>query len=135
MVGRSLAVWLLMLAVASANGAMRELLLIPATGEVAGRAISTVALSIVVLLLTWLTIRWMAPWSARDAWTIGGLWVALTLAFEFGAGHFLFGTPWSQLFEDYNVLRRRIWVLVLVTIAVAPYLCARARGLLPGSSH
>jgi hypothetical protein len=55
----------------------------------------------------------------------------LTLGFECLVGHFLFGNPWSRLLEDYNVLRGRIWVLVLVTIAVAPRLCARVRGLLP----
>jgi hypothetical protein len=56
--------------------------------------------------------------------------VALTLGFEFLAGHFLFGDPWSQLLEEYNVFRGRIWILVLVTIAIAPRLCARVRGLL-----
>jgi len=95
----------MMLVVASVNGAIRETLLIPAIGDAAGRAISTVALCVLVLLLTWLTIRWIEPRSSRDAWTVGALWVALTLGFEFLAGHFLFGDPWSQLLEDYNVFR------------------------------
>jgi hypothetical protein len=130
MVRRSLVVWVVMLIVASANGAIREALLIPATGVVAGRAISTVALCILVLLLTWLTIRWIAPGSGRDAWIVGGLWVVLTLGFEFLAGHFVFGDPWRQLLEEYNVFRGRIWVLVLGTIAFAPRVCARIRGVL-----
>ena len=119
-----------MLVVASVNGAIREALLIPAIGVIPGRAISTVALCVLVLLLTWLTIRWIGPRSNGDAWIVGGLWVALTLAFEFLAGHFLFGDPWSQLLEEYDVFRGRIWILVLVTIAIAPRLCARVRGLL-----
>ena len=119
-----------MLVVASVNGAIREALLIPAIGVIAGRAISTVALCVLVLLLTWLTIRWIGPRSNGDAWIDGGLWVALTLAFEYLAGHFLFGDPWSQLLEEYDVFRGRIWILVLVTIAIAPRLCARVRGLL-----
>src|SRR5688500_16359199 len=99
MVRRSLVVWVTMLVVASVNGAIREALLIPAIGVIAGRAISTVALCVLVLLLTWLTIRWIGPRSNRDAWIVGGFWVALTLGFEFLAGHFLFGDPWSQLLE------------------------------------
>jgi len=134
MVRRSLVVWVMMLVVASVNGAIRETLLIPAIGDAAGRAISTVALCVLVLLLTWLTIRWIEPRSSRDAWVVGALWVALTLGFEFLAGHFLFGDPWSQLLEDYNVFRGRIWILVLVTIAIAPRLCARVRALLPSAS-
>jgi hypothetical protein len=55
--------------------------------------------------------------------------VALTLAFEFLAGHYLFGNPWSRLLEDYDVFRGRIWILVLITTAVAPRLCARMRGI------
>jgi len=124
----------MMLVVASVNGAIREALLIPAIGDAAGRAISTVALCVLVLLLTWLTIRWIEPRSSRDAWVVGALWVALTLGFEFLAGHFLFGDPWSQLLEDYNVFRGRIWILVLVTIAIAPRLCARVRALLASAS-
>jgi hypothetical protein len=135
MVRRSLIVWIVMLVGASVNGAIREALLIPAMGAVAGRTVSTVALCVVVFLLTWLTIRWIAPRSTRDAWMIGALWVALTLAFEFLAGHYLFGNPWSRLLEEYNVFRGRIWILVLVTIVIAPRLCAGARRLSPGSSH
>lgn len=129
MVSRSLVIWVLMLLVASLNGAIREAMLIPMMGDTAGRAVSTLMLCLLVLLLTYFTIRWIRPHSGRDTWGIGGLWVALTLAFEFLAGHFLFGNPWTQLLADYNVLRGRIWILVLITIALAPRLCARIRGL------
>jgi hypothetical protein len=122
---RSLVVWFVMLVTASINGAVREAWLIPRLGDGMGRAISTLMLSAFVLLLTWLTIRWMSPASTSEAWLIGGSWVALTLAFEFLAGHYLFGKPWSELTQDYDVLSGRIWILVLVTTAVAPRLCAR----------
>jgi hypothetical protein len=131
MVKRALVIWVLMLALASVNGAVRELLLIPMIGDVAGRAVSSLTLSGLVLLLAYLTIPWIHPRSGRETWVVGGLWVALTLAFEFLAGHFLFGNAWSQLLEDYNVLRGRIWILVLITTALAPFACARIRGLLP----
>jgi hypothetical protein len=131
MVRRSLVVWFLMLVLASVNGAIREALLIPMMGDVAGRAVSTLTLSGLVLLLTYLTIRWIHPRSGRETSIIGILWVMLTLAFEFLAGHFVFGNAWSHLLEDYNVFRGRIWILVLITIALAPFVCARIRGLVP----
>ena len=126
---RAVLIWCLLLALAVVNGAFREAVIIPRTGEVVGRAASTVTLSLLILLLSWATIVWVRPLSARDAWAAGGVWVALTLAFEFLAGHYLFGNPWSRLLEDYNVFRGRIWVLVLVTTAVAPWAAARMRGL------
>jgi len=131
MARRALVVWFLMLVLASVNGAIREALLIPMMGDVAGRAVSTLTLSGLVLLLTYLTIRWIHPRSRREMWIISILWVTLTLAFEFLAGHFLFGNAWSQLLEDYNVFRGRIWMLVLITIALAPFVCAHIRGMLP----
>lgn len=129
MVLRALGVWIAMLVVASANGALRQAVLIPATSEIAGRAISTLLLAALIALLTWASIRWIRPRSRTDAWLIGAVWVALTLAFEFLAGHYLFGTPWNVLAEDYNLLRGRIWIPVLIVTAVAPRISAQARGL------
>jgi hypothetical protein len=133
MMMRACGVWGLILLVAILNGGIRQLFIIPRTGETAGLAISTVMLCTAILVSSWLTIRWMAPATPRDAWMIGATWLALTLAFEFLAGHYLFGKPWRQLLADYNILRGRIWVLVLVTTAIAPWLMARTRGLLHGS--
>jgi hypothetical protein len=130
MLTRALAVWFVMLVVASANGALRQAVLVPAAGDVAGRAISTLILAALIALLTWMTIGWIRPRTTAAAWLIGALWVALTLTFEFLVGHFLFGTAWNVLLEDYDILRGRIWILVVIVTAIAPRVCASARGLL-----
>jgi membrane protein DedA with SNARE-associated domain len=127
MVRRSLIVWLAMLIMASVNGGVREALLVPSMGPGAARVVSTLLLCAIVFLLTYLTIRWIDPRSSRDAWIVGAIWVAFTLGFEFLAGHFLFGHPWSELLEEYDVFRGRIWILAVVTILVAPWVCVRAR--------
>ena len=57
------------------------------------------------------------------------LWLAMTLGFEFGAGHFLFKKPWTELLLDYNLSKGRIWVLVPVVTVLAPWWMARLRGL------
>jgi hypothetical protein len=129
MLMRALAVWFGLLLLAFANGALREIALVPSVGDTIGHAISSVTLSAAIVLLAWFTIAWMHPTSTADAWSIGILWLALTLAFEFLAGHYLFGTPWNNLLADYDVLAGRIWVLVLVTATVAPPISARAHGL------
>jgi len=117
---RPVIAWLGLLVVAVVNGGIREAWIIPATGELAGHAISTVMLCAAILAFTWLVRGWMRPASRKQALQIGALWLALTLAFEFLAGHYLFGTPWQRLLADYNVFRGRIWVLVLMTTALAP---------------
>jgi hypothetical protein len=133
MIGRTLVVWLAMLATASLNGFVRDTWLTPGLGELGGRALSTVTLSLLVVLLSWLTVRWIGPRTGHDAWAIGGVWLVLTLAFEFLAGHYLFQAPWTRLLEDYNLARGRVWPLVLLTIVLAPQWSARARGLLAGN--
>lgn len=132
MATRAFAVWLILLALAFANGAIREIWILPKAGEPGGHALSSVTLCLAILLLSWFTIAWIGPLSSRHVWTIGGGWVALTLAFEFLAGHYVFGNPWSRLLADYNIFRGRIWVLVIVTTACAPWLTAYAHGLLRG---
>lgn len=129
MILRALLVWFAILVLASVNGAARARWLIPRFGETVGRALSTVILGAVVFLLTWLTIGWIRPGSSAEALKIGVLWLGMTLAFEFLAGHFLFGTPWPALLEDYDVTRGRIWILVLVLVLLAPLWTARMRGL------
>jgi hypothetical protein len=51
----------------------------------------------------------------------------LTLAFEFLAGHYLFGHPWATLLADYNLARGRIWLLVLVATLLGPVLAYAVR--------
>ena len=126
---RALLAWLVLLALAVVNGAAREAWLIPRIGASAGHAVSSLSLSALIFLLSWLTIGWINPATARDAFLIGLVWLALTLAFEFLAGHYVFRTPWNELLADYDILSGRMWILVLVTTTLAPLLTANMRHL------
>jgi hypothetical protein len=125
---RALAVWGLLLVLAVLNGGVRDTWLSPVLGDTIGRAISSVLLALLILLATWLTIRWIGPTTQGQARTVGALWVGLTLAFEFGVGHYGFGKSWAQLLADYDLLRGRIWFLVLLATFVAPMLTFTRRG-------
>lgn len=65
-------------------------------------------------------LPWIRPGTLRDAWGVGILWLVLTLAFEFLAGHYLFGDSWAKLLAEYNVLQGRLWVTVPLTTLFAP---------------
>lgn len=129
---RAAVIWCGILVLASLNGAGRDLLLLPRLGDPAARAISTIVLCGLVLLVTWRTIRWISPRSRGEALTVGLLWVVLTLAFEFLAGHYLFHKPWTALLADYDVRSGRIWILALLTTLIAPVWLAPSRGVHPG---
>jgi hypothetical protein len=127
---RALAVWCLLLLLAVLNGGVRDTWLSPRLGDPIGRAISTLLLCGLIVLATWLTIGWIGPTSRGAALGMGALWVVLTLAFEFGVGHYGFGKPWLELLADYDLSRGRIWIAVLVVTLWAPLWTARLRGLL-----
>jgi hypothetical protein len=120
MFSRALAIWLLLLILALLNGAIREILLKPRFGEQAGHIVSTAILCAAIILLAWFSIAWIGPKNGREALVVGIAWVALTVAFEFLAGHYVLGNSWERLFADYNVFRGRIWILVLVANLFAP---------------
>ncbi len=127
---RSILLWFVLMLLAIMNGTVRIKLIIPYTGLTAGLAISTVMLCALILLATWSSIRWMGPATAVQAWSIGLLWLLMTLAFEFGAGHFLFKKSWSELRVDYDITQGRIWVLVPIITAIAPLWMAKVRGVI-----
>ena len=127
MLVRTLLVWIVLLCIAIANGAFREGLLTPTLGAPAAHIISTLMLAAFIVIAGWVTIPWVAPATLEQAWAVGVVWLALTVGFEFLAGHYLFGKPWSALAADYNVLAGRIWVVVLVVTAIAPVLAFSRR--------
>jgi hypothetical protein len=129
MILRAFAVWVLLVALAVVNGTFRAAVLIPRLGERTGHVISTVMLSDLIFLVTLLTIGWIGPATLADAALVGTGWLGLTVAFEFGAGHYLFDQPWERLLADYNISKGRIWILVLIATAASPALAAMARGL------
>jgi len=130
MILRALAVWFLLLALAMLNGGVRDTWLSPRLGDTVGRALSTLLLSGLILLATWMTIGWVRPTATGEALGIGALWLALTLSFEFVVGHYGFGKPWAELLADYDLRQGRIWVLVLPVTFLAPLWTARLRGLM-----
>jgi hypothetical protein len=112
--------WFPMLALAIANGALRQLTFGKYLSELHAHQLSTVTGSVILGVFIWIVIRFWPPVSSRQAVSIGLLWVMLTIAFESGMGRMVMHRPWSQLFHDYNLAAGRVWPLLLIWIAVAP---------------
>jgi hypothetical protein len=124
---RTLVVWFVLLVLAMLNGAGREALLVPRLGPAMAHVISTLTLSVLIAATTWIAVPWIAPPTARAALATGATWLVMTLAFEFLAGHYLFGKPWPVLVADYNLVRGRVWILVPLVTLLAPLWAWRLR--------
>jgi len=119
--------WLGMVIIAIINGVIRDALYGKPLGELTAHQISTFTLIALSGLYLWLLgLAWKIP-SSNQAITIGLIWLALTVVFEFLFGHYVMKHPWTRLLHDYNILKGRIWILVLIWITIAPYVFYRLK--------
>ena len=63
--------------------------------------------------------RWPIP-TTRSAQTIGGIWLSLTVLFEFIFGHYVAGESWESVVRNYDARKGRIWGLAPISMAVLP---------------
>ncbi len=123
-----------MVFIAIANGGAREAWLLAPLGEVAAHQASTLsAIGLFGAYIWWVMPR-LRPASTAQAAGIGGLWLLMTLAFEFLFGHFVAGQSWAALLANYDLTAGRLWPLIPAWVAIAPPLFHRIRSPYSGSS-
>lgn len=117
--------WLLLAVIAIANGILRQSTYGQFVSDLTAHQLSTVtAIFFTGALVFWFNRRRPIE-SASQAWLIGAIWLVMTVAFEFGFGHFVAGHAWSRLIADYNLFNGRVWSLFLLWILTLPYLVFR----------
>jgi hypothetical protein len=60
--------------------------------------------------------------STVELFALGAGWVVLSVAFEFGFGHYVQHDPWSELLAQYNVFAGNLWPVVLLVELLTPAL-------------
>lgn len=126
---KGLAIWAGILVLAVFNGALREFVLMPKLGAVAGLVLSGVLLSALIFVVAYVSLPWFDARRSAEFVGIGLGWLALTLVFEFLFGLWQ-GKSWQVMFEAYTFKGGNLWPAVLVVTAFAPYLAAKLRGWL-----
>jgi hypothetical protein len=116
-----------MVLIAIVNGVVRDLGYRKYAGELLAHQISTMTALLLFTVYIWAVFRVAPPRSSTHAAAIGLLWLGLTVAFEFVFGHYVAGLPWSRLLSDYNVLAGRLWLLIPLGLAIAPWVFYRLK--------
>lgn len=123
---RALAIWFLLLVTAILLAIFREGVLTPRVGDHGSHLLGTALAVAFMATIIGVTLPWVMPGlQSRPLWILGISWTVMTVAFEFLFGHYVMGHPWSRLFHDYNLLAGRVWVLVLLTVFLAPVILGR----------
>jgi hypothetical protein len=126
---RYLIVWFVLLLVAMVNGAVRDFTYGRRLSELLANQVSCITGILLFAIVIRQYVRFWPPQSAREAWGIGLFWMALTVAFEFLFFHYVAGHSWSELLANYDIVHGRLWPLILVWVAVAPYVFYRSASM------
>lgn len=115
-----------MCAIAFANAAVREVALVRWWPEERARQLSTVTLILAFAVFLFFVLRRWPPRNSAHALSVGLVWAAMTVAFEFLLGRFGSGLSWREVLAAYDVTGGNLWPAVPAFIAIAPYLYYRS---------
>jgi hypothetical protein len=112
--------WVVFMATGIANGILRVSVLATSLSEYAAHLLSTAILCVALFVEINVFLDIVGDDSQRWLIALGVMWTLLTVAFEFGFGHYVARQSWSTLLENYNLLRGRVWPAVLLVILLTP---------------
>lgn len=125
---RALIGWFCILAVAIVNGGLRDAFVRPRFGAMAAEILGASILSLAAIIAGIVVMR---PAAAIQDWAVAAqvsaFWVALTLAFEFLFFHYVTGRSWDELLAAYRFWEGRLWIVVLLATAAAPFIAITRR--------
>jgi hypothetical protein len=124
---RGIAVWLVIIAVETVHGIIRSVYLVPRIGDVRARQISVFVGSLLIVLLTFLFVRWLRGSTAMHYILVGAMWVVLTVGFEIVLGRFAMGLSWERIASDYNIAEGGLMIFGLLVMLLAPLVMAGFR--------
>ncbi|MCX6594617.1 MAG: hypothetical protein NTZ56_24150 [Acidobacteria bacterium] len=124
-----MALWLMIAAAEILHGVLRTIFLVPWVGLHRSNQLGVFTGSLIILLITRFTIRFLVGAETavppRRLFAVGGLWLVLMLAFEWSAGHYVFGRTWDELAQDYRLARGGLLPLGMLVLLFSPLIAAR----------
>lgn len=119
----TISTWFLFMIFAIINAVLRSVVYKPIIGDLRAHQLNTIIFIAIILIITYFMFRYsQIELTTQQTYIIGTIWLLATICFEFLAGHYVFGNSWDKLLADDNILKVRIWCLILITILFAPYI-------------
>ena len=128
LIAKSLLIWISITPLAILNGALRQLVLIPALGRSLAFPISGILLSLCIFAVSYLFIPRLGKAPKAAYVKMGLVWVAATIVFETIVSIFE-GLSFGEMLQAYNILTGDLWLLIVIFIGFVPRIVARLRKL------
>ena len=125
---RALAVWVLIVLAETAHGVLRQVFVVPLTGDLPARQVGVLVGSAILFAIAWACARWIGARSTAALLGIGLLWVVLIVGFEIALGMAL-GYSRARMLSDYDLTEGGFMGFGLLFMLFAPLLAARVRGI------
>jgi hypothetical protein len=126
-ISRAFLIWLLLMAVETVHGTLRNLLLAPVIGDALARRFGVATGAVLIFLISFATIRWLGVKRTVALLGVGLLWVVLTVAFEVILGRWMLHLDWPRIVSDYDFRHGGLMPLGLVCMLFTPLATARIR--------
>ncbi len=125
---RILLVWLVMALLEIGQGVLRVKLINRRIGDKRARQLGVVTGSLVNLGITWWSLPWMGVRTPGELWSLGLIWVSLTLGLDLAVGRWWFRFQWNRIARDFD-LRRGGWLgMGMLALLLSPWIAAGLRG-------
>lgn len=123
-------IWFVIAVLAIVNGIFRENVLVGMIGPNMAVPVSGITLSMIVLIVTYVSFPLFGKHHAPTYFVIGLQWVLMTLLFEFIFGHYVMGKSWSDILEVFHIMRGNLFIIVLAVSLISPLLMAKVKRIL-----
>jgi hypothetical protein len=122
---RGFFVWLLIISAETIHGIARTLLLEPPIGDFMARQVSVFTGAAMILVITFVFVRWLKGSGALDFILIGIMWVILTIGFEILLGRLVLDISWEHIASDYDLFHGNLMLFGLLVMLFAPIAMAK----------
>ena len=122
---RGFVVWLLIIFAETIHGITRTLLLKPLIGDFRARQVSVFTGAAMIVVITFVFVRWLKGSGALDFILIGIMWVILTVGFEILLGRLVLDISWERIASDFDILHGGLMLFGVLVMLFAPIAMAR----------
>lgn len=127
---KCLVIWLVIALAETLHGIARVKFLNRRLGNKRARQITVVTGSAIIIGIAWVLVPWIGITTVAESLAIGGFWVVLMIAFDFGIGRFVFRMKWKRIAADFNPSRGGYLAFGMLALLLAPLIAAKWHGIL-----